>query len=196
MNSPTHKPLLSRFKGLPFADRLVQGGVAALQAVCGASMAYGLAQAIHAEQSFWAAITAIAVTQPNYTDTVNLSRDQFIGAMIGAIFGFFGATLGAGHYIGYVATVMVVIVICWGLNVGQRCAAGRDYCHHRLAGSGGRAGLEHRAVPLARSCAGNRVRNDHQLAVFAGRTTLVQQTVKPSLPARRSVFRPSRSNRT
>ena len=124
MNSPPHKPLLSRLKGLPLKERLVQGGVAALQAICGASMAYGLAQVIHAEQSFWAAITAIAVTQPRYADTVNLSRDQFIGAMIGAIFGFFGATLGAGHYIGYVATVLIVIVICWGLNVGSAARLG------------------------------------------------------------------------
>jgi uncharacterized membrane protein YgaE (UPF0421/DUF939 family) len=124
LNIRIAKPLLSTFKGLPVKDRLLQGTVAGLLSICSASIAYGLALMVHSEQAFWAAITAIAVTQHSYSDTMNMSRDQFMGAMIGGIFGFLGATLGAGHYIGYVITVVVVIISCWCLNVGSAARLG------------------------------------------------------------------------
>jgi uncharacterized membrane protein YgaE (UPF0421/DUF939 family) len=112
------------FKGLPFRDRLIQGSLTALQAVCGASMAYWIGLAVHSHQAFWAAITAIAVTQHNYTDTMNLSRDQFIGAMMGGVFGFAGAALGGGTYPAYALTVVVVIITCWCLNIGSAARLG------------------------------------------------------------------------
>ncbi|MEK8068611.1 FUSC family protein, partial [Burkholderia contaminans] len=73
------------FKGLSFSERLAQGGLMALQAVCGACLAYVIGHALHTEQAVWAAITAIAVTQHNYSDTMSLSRDQFVGAMVGGV---------------------------------------------------------------------------------------------------------------
>jgi uncharacterized membrane protein YccC len=118
--------LIDLVKSLPLRDRLAEGSLTALQAVCGACLAYGIASALHAQQAFWSAITAIAVTQHSYADTRNLSRDQFIGAMAGGLFGFVGASLGAGTHeiLGYAATTAAVIVACWCVNVGSAARLG------------------------------------------------------------------------
>jgi uncharacterized membrane protein YgaE (UPF0421/DUF939 family) len=118
--------LVGLLKSLPFRDRLTEGSLTALQAVCGACLAYGVASALHTQEAFWAAITAIAVTQRSYADTRNLSRDQFIGAMAGGLFGFAGASLGAGTHeiLGYAATIAAVIVVCWCANVGSAARLG------------------------------------------------------------------------
>jgi uncharacterized membrane protein YccC len=118
--------LIDLLKSLPFRDRLAEGCLTALQAVCGACLAYGIACALHPQQAFWAAITAIAVTQHNYADTRNLSHDQFIGAMAGGLFGFVGASLGAGTHeiLGYATTIAAVIVVCWCVNVGSAARLG------------------------------------------------------------------------
>ncbi|KAB0636830.1 FUSC family protein [Burkholderia stagnalis] len=112
------------FKGLSLRERLAQGGLMALQAVCGACLAYGIGRALHTEQAVWAAITAIAVTQHNYSDTMSLSRDQFVGAMVGGVLGFAGAALGGGHLVAYALAVAIVIVCCWCLNVGSAARLG------------------------------------------------------------------------
>ncbi len=116
--------VLSLFKGLSLRERLVQGALMALQAVIGASLAYGIGRALHTEQAVWAAVTAIAVTQHNYADTMSLSRDQFIGAMVGGVLGFAGAAFGGGHYLAYAVTIVVVIICCWCLNVGSAARLG------------------------------------------------------------------------
>jgi uncharacterized membrane protein YccC len=118
--------LIGLLKSLPFRDRLAEGSLTALQAVCGACLAYGIACALHTQQAFWAAITAIAVTQRSYADTRSLSRDQFIGAMAGGLFGFVGASLGAGTHeiLGYATTIAAVIVFCWCVNVGSAARLG------------------------------------------------------------------------
>jgi len=116
--------LFAFLKSLPFGERLVEGGLMALQAVTGASLAFGIGQALHTEQAFWAAITAIAVSQHSYIDTRKLSRDQFIGAMVGGLCGLAGATLGDGYFAAYAATVAAAIVICWIVNVGSAARLG------------------------------------------------------------------------
>ncbi|HTJ95284.1 MAG TPA: FUSC family protein [Pararobbsia sp.] len=118
--------LIDLLKSLPFRDRLAEGCVTALQAVTSACLAYGVASALHTQQAFWAAITAIAVTQHSYADTRNLSRDQFVGAMAGGLFGFIGASLGAGTHeiLGYATTTAAVIVACWCLNAGSAARLG------------------------------------------------------------------------
>jgi uncharacterized membrane protein YccC len=118
--------LIDLVKALPFPDRIAEGGLMALQAVSGACLAYGIASALHTAQPFWAAITAIAVTQQRYSDTRNLSRDQFIGALAGGLFGFAGAFLGAGAHeiLGYATTIAAVIVACWCINVGSAARLG------------------------------------------------------------------------
>lgn len=112
------------FKRLPLKSRAMQGVLMGMRAVCAASLAYGIGRALHTEQAFWAAITAIAVTQHDYVDTLNQSRDQLIGAAAGGVCGFAGAWLGGGHFAAYAATVAVVIVGCWCLNVGSAARLG------------------------------------------------------------------------
>ncbi|RKE38736.1 fusaric acid resistance family protein [Paraburkholderia sp. BL23I1N1] len=116
--------LFTFLKSLPLRDRLAEGGVMAAQAVAGASLAFAIGRWLHTEQAFWAAITAIAVSQHSYIDTRKLSRDQFIGAMVGGVCGLVGATLGAGSLAAYGATVAVAIVICWVVNVGSAARLG------------------------------------------------------------------------
>jgi uncharacterized membrane protein YgaE (UPF0421/DUF939 family) len=115
--------LFDLLKSLSLRERLTEGGVMALQAVASTCIAYGLGRALHTPQAFWAAITAIAVTQHRYVDTRNLSRDQFIGAMAGGLFGLAGASFGGG-LIAYAATVAMVIVACWCVNVGSAARLG------------------------------------------------------------------------
>ena len=116
--------LFAFLKALPLGDRLAEGSVMAAQAVAGASLAFVIGRWLHTEQAFWAAITAIAVSQHSYIDTRNLSRDQFIGAMVGAVCGLIGATLGGGYLAAYAATVGAAIVICWVVNVGSAARLG------------------------------------------------------------------------
>lgn len=104
-------------KRLPLKSRAAQGAFMALRAVCGAGLAYSIGRALHTEQAFWAAITAIAVTQHDYADTLSQSRDQFIGALAGGVCGFAAATLGSENIAVYLVAVAVVIVACWCLKV-------------------------------------------------------------------------------
>ena len=116
--------LFGFLKTLPLHDRLLEGSVMAAQAVAGASLAFVIGRWLHTEQAFWAAITAIAVSQHSYIDTRNLSRDQFIGAMVGAVCGLIGATLGSDNLAAYAATVGAAILICWVVNVGSAARLG------------------------------------------------------------------------
>jgi uncharacterized membrane protein YgaE (UPF0421/DUF939 family) len=116
--------LFAFLKALPFMDRLTEGCFMAVQAVAGASLAVGIGHLFHTEQAFWAAITAIAVSQHSYIDTRKLSRDQFLGAMAGGLCGLVGATFGGGHFAAYAATVAAAIVICWIANVGSAARLG------------------------------------------------------------------------
>jgi uncharacterized membrane protein YgaE (UPF0421/DUF939 family) len=118
--------LIELLKSLSFRDRLAEGCLMALQAMGGACMAFSIGLALHAQQPVWGAITAIAVTQHTYADTRNLSRDQFVGAMVGGLFGFVGAWFGAGAHeiLGYATAVGAVIFVCWCLNVGSAARLG------------------------------------------------------------------------
>lgn len=116
--------LLDLFKSLPLHDRLAEGGIMALQAVGGASLAYQVGSYLHTEQAFWAAITAIAVSQHHYADTRHLSRDQFVGAMIGAFCGLGATVLGHGSLLAYGAAVAAAILICWIINIGSAARLG------------------------------------------------------------------------
>ncbi|WP_414451335.1 aromatic acid exporter family protein [Burkholderia sp. 22PA0099] len=116
------------FKGMSLRERARQGTAMALQAVFGACLAYGIGRLLHSEQAVWAAVTAISVTQHQYSDTMNLSRDQFVGAMAGGVLGFAGAALGSAntttHLLAYAVAIAATIVICWCLNVGSAARLG------------------------------------------------------------------------
>lgn len=52
---------------------------------------------------------------------MNLSRDQFIGAMVGGVLGFAGAALSHAdvtlRLLAYAVAIAATIVICWCLDV-------------------------------------------------------------------------------
>ena len=107
---------------LPPRDRLIVGLTHALRAVLAASLGYFAASLLGLEQGFWAAITAISVSQSSYAEVRNSSRDQFIGALLGGLIGMGAATLGQDHYLAYVLAVIVGMLLCSVFNLG---AAGR-----------------------------------------------------------------------
>jgi uncharacterized membrane protein YccC len=74
-----------------------------------ALIAYLPARALGLQQSFWGAITAIAVVQTEFGATRTSARDQFTGAAIGGLIG--------QEVISYTAAVIVSITACWMLNV-------------------------------------------------------------------------------
>jgi uncharacterized membrane protein YccC len=122
--SSLQQSALGALKRLPLKSRAAQGTLMALRAVCGAGLAYGIGHALHTEQAFWAAITAIAVTQHDYADTLAQSRDQFIGAIAGGVVGFAAATLGPENLTAYLVAVAVVIIACWCLRVSTAARLG------------------------------------------------------------------------
>ncbi|PXW22455.1 FUSC family protein [Paraburkholderia caballeronis] len=114
----------SALKRLPLKSRAAQGVLMAIRVVSGAGLAYGIGLALHTQQAFWAAITAIAVSQQNYSDMLSQSRDQVIGAAAGGVCGFAAATFGAGNLGAYLVALAVVIVGCWLLKVGTAARLG------------------------------------------------------------------------
>lgn len=114
--------LLRLRQALPPRDRLIVGLTHALRAVLAASLGYFAASLLGLEQGFWAAITAISVSQSSYAEVRSSSRDQFIGAMLGGLIGMGAAMLGQDHYLAYVLAVIVGMLLCSVFNLG---AAGR-----------------------------------------------------------------------
>lgn len=114
--------LLRLHVALPRRERLLAGLAHALRAVLAATLGYYGALALGLEQGYWAAITAISVSQSSYAEVRSSSRDQFLGAMIGGLVGMTVTTLGHEHYLAYVLAVMIGMVLCSVLNLG---AAGR-----------------------------------------------------------------------
>ncbi|HUA80448.1 MAG TPA: FUSC family protein [Dyella sp.] len=107
------------YQRLPWSHRLITGLSLAAQAIAGASLGYGLGLLLHAQQAFWGALTAIAVTQQNYLDTRKSSLDQVIGAAIGATVAIVASYLVQDNYLVYVITMAISIVSCWLFNVGN-----------------------------------------------------------------------------
>lgn len=110
---------LAMLRSMPLRERLGEGALMALQAVCGASLAYWIGRYLHTQQAFWAAMTAIAVVQHSYVDTQHLARDQFFGAMIGGVCGLLAALYGGGYYLAYAAAIAVAMVVSWAINIGS-----------------------------------------------------------------------------
>jgi len=109
-------------KSLPPRERLLVGFAQAVRVAAAASLGYFGAQWLDLQPGFWAAITAISVTQSSFAEVRNSSRDQFVGAMLGGLIGLSGAVLGHNHYIAYVLAVMFGTMLCWACNLS---AAGR-----------------------------------------------------------------------
>lgn len=107
------------YRRMPWGHRLFKGLSMGLQALAGASLGYELGLLLHTQQAFWAALTAISVTQQTYIDTRNSSRDQVIGAAIGAAVAMGATYLLGDSYACYAGTMVLVIVLCWCFNVGN-----------------------------------------------------------------------------
>ena len=104
-------------KGLPNRDRILLGAEHGLMSATAALLAYWPAEALGFQQSFWGAITAIAVVQTEYAATRTTARDQFAGAAIGGLVGA-GAVVAVGqHWAAYALAVVVAIVVSWLGNV-------------------------------------------------------------------------------
>ncbi|GGY34573.1 hypothetical protein GCM10008098_29700 [Rhodanobacter panaciterrae] len=114
--------LLRLRQALPPRERLIVGLIHALRAVLAASLGYFAASLLGLEQGFWAAITAISVSQSSYAEVRSSSRDQFIGALLGGLIGMGAAMLWQDHYPAYVLAVIVGMLLCSVFNLG---AAGR-----------------------------------------------------------------------
>ncbi|WP_266170393.1 FUSC family protein [Dyella subtropica] len=114
-----HRDIEALYRRLPWTHRLLKGLLQALLALSSASMAYGFGLLLHTQQAFWAALTAIAVTQQSYLDTRASSRDQVIGALIGGLTGLAAAYHGGDHYATYALALVFAITSCWLLGVGS-----------------------------------------------------------------------------
>jgi len=117
--SNVQQQLAQIYKRMPWGHRLLKGLSMGLQALASASLGYELGLLLHTQQAFWAALTAISVTQQTYIDTRNSSRDQVIGAAIGAAIAIAATYLIGDNYLCYAGTMVVVIMLCWCFNVGN-----------------------------------------------------------------------------
>lgn len=114
-----HRQLQDVYERLPWSHRLFNGLSLAVQALAAASLGYGLGLLLHTQQAFWGALTAIAVTQQSYVDTRKSSRDQVIGAAIGAVIAMAASYLAQDNYLVYAISMAISIVLCWCFNIGS-----------------------------------------------------------------------------
>jgi uncharacterized membrane protein YccC len=117
--SNVQQQLAQIYKRMPWGHRLLKGLSMGLQALASSSLGYSLGLLLHTQQAFWAALTAISVTQQTYIDTRNSSRDQVIGAAIGAGIAIAATYLIGDSYLCYAGTMVAVIMLCWCFNVGN-----------------------------------------------------------------------------
>ncbi|QWT19997.1 FUSC family protein [Bacillus sp. NP157] len=113
------------FRRLPLGPRVRVGLFMAFKSTLGAVFAYGVGFLLHPPEAFWAAISAIAVTQPHYGDTRGAGRDRILGTTFGGIAGVLGLWLGdSGDLLSFAAALAAVTVACWTANVGAAARIG------------------------------------------------------------------------
>ncbi|MHC1478857.1 FUSC family protein [Frateuria aurantia] len=114
-----HREVIEHYKQQPISQRIVRGLIQASLAVTASSAAYGLGLLLHTQNAFWAALTAISVTQQSYADTRSSSHDQWVGALLGGAAALLGSYIGGEHYYVYAITLVVGIVASWAMNIGS-----------------------------------------------------------------------------
>lgn len=117
--SQLHREVIDHYKQQPISQRIARGMIQALLAISASSAAYGLGLLLHTQNAFWAALTAISVTQQSYADTRSSSHDQWIGAIVGGAAALLGSYLGGEHYYVYAITLVIGIVASWAMNIGS-----------------------------------------------------------------------------
>lgn len=106
-------------KALPGRVRLLGGLEHAALAVTAALLAYLPPKSLHQPESFWAAITAIAVVQTEYSAARSTARDQATGAAIGGVVGVAVALAAPQNLPAYGLGVALAVMACWLLNVAS-----------------------------------------------------------------------------
>ena len=108
------------FRSMPLRGRARLGLFMAFKVGLSASVAFAIGHALHTEQAFWAAISAVAVTQTHFADTRGAGRDRFIGTIIGGAGGLLGLCVGeSGSLPVFAAALTLVTLACWIANVGS-----------------------------------------------------------------------------
>lgn len=104
---------------MPFLRRVAAGAHMGVISGSAALIAYLPARALGLPESFWCAITAIAVVQTEFRATQSTARDQFVGAAIGGLCGI-GAFLALGHGLGaYSLAIVLSVIVCWAVNMAS-----------------------------------------------------------------------------
>jgi uncharacterized membrane protein YccC len=78
------------------------------------ALAYGAAVLIGLPETYWSLITAIVVTQPEFSKTLTASRDRIVATLIGAAFGFLvleAAAYGAPKLPLFAAALVVLLLL-------------------------------------------------------------------------------------
>jgi uncharacterized membrane protein YgaE (UPF0421/DUF939 family) len=103
-----------------FQMGLRQGAVS----VVAAFFAYLPAHLIGLQQSFWSAITAISVAQMEFHATRGIAQKQATGAAVGGAVGLVMISAFGDQLWVYAAAVMLAVLVCWLLNVGDASQLG------------------------------------------------------------------------
>ncbi|HEY4091101.1 MAG TPA: FUSC family protein [Luteibacter sp.] len=113
------------FHGLPLASRMRVGAFMAFKAVLASLVAYGAGFLLRPDEAFWAAISAVAVTQPHYGDTRGAGRDRVLGTIFGGMAGLLGLWVGGtGDLLSFALALALVTVACWTANAGAAARIG------------------------------------------------------------------------
>ena len=99
--------------------RLTLGMRQACISLVAAFAAYLPAHLVGLTQAFWSAITAIAVAQAKFRDTESAARKQFTGAAVGGAIALCLISAFGDHLIVYAVAVVLAIIACWLLTVGD-----------------------------------------------------------------------------
>jgi uncharacterized membrane protein YccC len=111
--------LVALRESTPILRRVAAGAHLGVISACAALIAYLPARALGLGESFWSAITAIAVVQTEFRATQSTARDQFVGAAIGGLCGI-GALVALGHdLVAYSIAVVFSVIVCWALNMSS-----------------------------------------------------------------------------
>jgi uncharacterized membrane protein YgaE (UPF0421/DUF939 family) len=102
-----------------YPERVTHGLVHGLTAATAALVAYLPTQWLGLEEGFWAAASALAVVDHQWTTTRTSGRDQFAGAAIGGAISVLTLLLGGHQLIAYAVTVILAITVCWILNIAS-----------------------------------------------------------------------------
>ncbi|MGF6711477.1 putative membrane protein YccC [Luteibacter sp. W1I16] len=113
------------FRSLPLGRKVRTGVFMAFKTVLSALVAYAIGNALHTEQAFWAAISAVAVTQPHFGDTRGAGRDRCLGTVFGGIAGLLGLAVGgSGDMLSFGLALGLVTLACWTANAGPAARIG------------------------------------------------------------------------